>query len=40
MQAPLFLLVYFTLLTTVVNHPQEFVTLIAGWLILKLLRFT
>ena len=38
MQAPLFLLVYFMLLTTVVNHPQEVATLIAGLLLVKLLR--
>ena len=38
MAPPLFLLVYFTLMTITVNNPQEVVTLIAGCVILKLLR--
>ena len=38
MPAPLFLLVYFTTVTTVLNYPREAVTLLAAMLILKLLR--
>lgn len=38
MPAPLFLLVYFTFVTTALSHPQEVATLLAGWLLLKLLR--
>ena len=38
MSAPLFLLVYFTFVTTALSHPQEVATRLAGLLVLKLLR--
>lgn len=38
MPAPLFLLVYFAFVTTAISHPQEVATLLAGMLILKILR--
>ena len=38
MPAPLFLLVYFAFVTTAFSHPQEVATLLASWLLFKLLR--
>jgi len=38
MPAPLFLLIYFAFVTTVIGHPQEATALIAAMLILKILR--